>query len=475
MNAEFLKIRIANKPEKTEEKYLFLVDSEQLATRITLAGFVGVPVLGYETSGRCFTLKTFIDYMESLECKGTYRSEFIYVPCCPKSVNDALAQFLSGESLTIKKGWQLFRGKEYLEGPEHEEELKTVLKTFIRGQEGVFEVPRLESAAEFMKRDIPPLKHIVDGLMTEGVGLLAAMQKMGKTWMCYQLAGCVASGRPFLGREVSKGSVLYFDLEQAEQLRRERLRIMMPEPPESLYFINRAPIIGEGFETALNGYLDAIPDTQLVIIDVMDMVADDQKRNESPKKHAYRNISALKQIARERHIAIICVMHFRKMTDPDDFMSNISGSNGWAAAADYAIGITRKRGEAEAVLQTDGRTAKSVSLQIEQDEKAMTWSVIGNAAEVEERKKLREFENHPITQKLVRAVSDGGGHWEGTPGGLKGTAVFEQDSFLSESAIAIGKHLKKYAIQFQSVYQIRIIDVNEGNSKGAYFIADKLM
>lgn len=336
-------------------------------------------------------------------------------------------------------------------------------------------VPKLESAADFIKRDIPPLKHIVDGLVTEGVGILAGTQKTGKSWLCYQLAECVAAGKRFLGRKTTRGSALYFDLEQAEQLRQERLKIMMPEPPGNLYFINTASVIGDGFEQQLEGYLKQVPDTQLVIVDVLDVIADDLKRNEAPKRHAYRNISALKQIATKRHIAIICVMHFRKMQDKDDFMVNISGSNGWVAAADFAIGITRKRGESSATLQSDGRTTRGMSMQIMQDDKSMKWQEIGSTEDVIQQKRLQVFRQHAITQCLVKAVKDGGGHWEGSAGGLKGTAVFEQGGSLAESAIAISKFIKNNTDLFQKEYHIRVIDRNENSSKGAFFAADMCM
>ena len=333
--------------------------------------------------------------------------------------------------------------------------------------------PKLESAAEFMKRDIPALKHIVSGFITEGVGILAAMQKMGKTWMCYQLAECVANGKPFLGCETMRGSVLYFDLEQAEQLRQERLRIVMDEAPDNLYFLSSAPGIGDGFESMLREYLEMLPDAKLVIIDVMDMIADDLKRNEAPKKHAYRNISALKEIAREKHIAIICVMHFRKLRDDDDFMNNISGSNGWVAAADYAIGLTRKRGEPEAVLQTDGRTTKAITMKVSQDEKTMRWDAIGNYESVEQQRREQAFIESDITKKLVAAVDQGGGHWEGTAGGLIGTVLFDMDAVITETPAAVTRNLKNYTELYRKLYRIKVIDRNKNNTKSAYFVADK--
>lgn len=332
-------------------------------------------------------------------------------------------------------------------------------------------LPVLESAADFMRRDIPPLKHIVKGLITEGVGIVAAAQKMGKTWFCLQLAGAVAQGRPFLGRETSKGSVIYFDLEQAEQLRQERLRILMPEgAPENLYLASEAPAIGDGFEAMLRSYLQQVAGVQLVIIDVMDMVADDQKKNEAPKKHAYRNISALKPIARDFHIAILCVMHFRKVKDKDDYMSNVSGSNGWTAAADYCLGIDRKRGEKGAALQSDGRTAKAVSMRIVQDEVTMSWRAEGSLEEIQRRREKADFESHAITRAVIAAVDEGGGQWTGTSVQLLASNIFSGSGDVAETARGITGYINNHLELFRRLLQIEIYNRNERNNKTAEWV-----
>lgn len=338
-------------------------------------------------------------------------------------------------------------------------------------------IPPLESAADFLERDIPPLKHIVRGLgITEGVGLVGAREKVGKTWWCYQLGYCVASGEPFLGYRTTKGSVLYFDYETSEPVRKERLRIMFPnEVPENLYFINSLPdwTIGEGFEEILSHYLEQVKDPKLVIIDVLDLAADEKKRTETDKKHAYRNISALKPIAEEKHIAILGVTHFRKQRDEEDFLSNFSGTNGWVAAADYAIGIERKRGEADAALKTNGRTAKSIEIGITQDSDSMMWKPQGTLEEVIERKQIAGFKANDITKAVIEAVKAGNGRWEGTSEILKAEVMFDQDKRLLETPSAITRYIRRTSELYRKVYNMTVIDRNEGNTKGAYWVISK--
>lgn len=369
-------------------------------------------------------------------------------------------------------------------------------------------LPPLESAADIAEMNITPLQHIVDGIITEGVGLLAAREKSGKSWFCYQLGQCVAEGKPFLGHPVTKGTCIYFDFENERPVRQQRIKVMFPDgKPKDLLFVNpnqqedeepeeveqanaKKPdpeepediepiLIGDGFEEVLNYYLDQRNDTKLVIIDVLDIIADDQRKNEAPKKHAYRNISRLKRIARKRHIAIICVMHFRKYVDPDDFMANISGSNGWSAAADYAMGITRKRGEANAVFQTDGRTCRGVEMSITQDEQTMRWKQLGSLEEMLAQKRIDDFKKHDVTRTIVAVVKANNGKWAGTSDALKGCTLFETDENGEEfpkialSAKAVTAFIRGNLDLFKSEYGISIHDKNQNNNKTSEWVMSK--
>ena len=62
--------------------------------------------------------------------------------------------------------------------------------------------------------DFPEPEYLVEGLIPKvGLGVIAGNPKAGKSFFALQLACCVATGKPFLGREVQQGSVLYLALE----------------------------------------------------------------------------------------------------------------------------------------------------------------------------------------------------------------------------------------------------------------------
>ena len=137
MNAAIFNLYMKHEPASPSQKYMFLVDSKRLAECIVMAGFPSTAILSYDTGGECFTLASFLSFMGSIELKGSCRMDYCYVLCCSlKSYNDEIAAYLTGESLSIRQGWRLFKGKEYLEKIEHLDQLEKLLKEYVDGLEG---------------------------------------------------------------------------------------------------------------------------------------------------------------------------------------------------------------------------------------------------------------------------------------------------------------------------------------------------
>lgn len=123
------------KPDTNEQKYLFLVDNQEMAFAIISAGYPAVTLL-YGQQGY-HDINTFIDYMDEITCTGTYQMDYIYVPACAsKKMNDALEQYFHENYLTFRKGWILFKDKEYLAKLEQQLQLKAIISDFIKRFEG---------------------------------------------------------------------------------------------------------------------------------------------------------------------------------------------------------------------------------------------------------------------------------------------------------------------------------------------------
>jgi RecA-family ATPase len=91
--------------------------------------------------------------------------------------------------------------------------------------------------SELQKTEIPPIRWIVSGLLPEGLALLAAPSKYGKSWMMMQLCIAVAEGRLFLERQTVKCDVAYFSLEDSKRRFKDRVnKITGNKPAPQGYF-----------------------------------------------------------------------------------------------------------------------------------------------------------------------------------------------------------------------------------------------
>ena len=60
------------------------------------------------------------------------------------------------------------------------------------------------SALELERKDIPPIRWIVDGLLPQGLTILAGAPKAGKSWLSLDICLSVAKAEPFWGKEMQK-------------------------------------------------------------------------------------------------------------------------------------------------------------------------------------------------------------------------------------------------------------------------------
>ena len=111
------------------------MDEQELAFAVIAAGYYAVALLP-ERDGY-YDVESFITYMVEIACTGTYQTDYCYVPACTmKKTNDLLEQFCQNNYLTFRKGWSIFKNKEYLAKLECQQELKAVLSDFIKRFEG---------------------------------------------------------------------------------------------------------------------------------------------------------------------------------------------------------------------------------------------------------------------------------------------------------------------------------------------------
>ncbi|CAN7722102.1 AAA family ATPase [Aminobacter sp. LjRoot7] len=131
------------------------------------------------------------------------------------------------------------------------------------------------STTSIMAITFPPIRWIVPGYVSEGLGILAGRQKLGKPWLVLDWAIAVACGGKAMGSiTCDQGDVLYIDLENGQRRIQARINILFPDqrrrPDLSrLEWVNDAPALNKGVLDALEDWRVSVDNPRLVIVDVL--------------------------------------------------------------------------------------------------------------------------------------------------------------------------------------------------------------
>ncbi len=290
------------------------------------------------------------------------------------------------------------------------------------------------NADTLLSTPLPAAKFIVEGLLPEGLHLLAGSPKIGKSWLALWTCLCVSKGEPMWGLPTAKGTGLYLCLEDSYIRIQGRLFHITEDAPENLYFANLSDHIGGGLENQITSFLAEHPDTVLIVIDTLQRVRDIVPDNNS-YANDYRELSSLKELADEHHIAILLIHHLRKMNDTDP-MNMISGTTGISGATDSNFVLKRKdRSSPQAELHCTGRDIESRVLTLRLQRETHTWVL---AESLEEEKVSTDPELIFLSDFLQQLHT-----FDGTATEL--SALLERKTGEAVSPSALSRKLAKHA------------------------------
>ena len=241
------------------------------------------------------------------------------------------------------------------------------------------------SARELSEMELPPIRHVVEGLLPMGMGVLVAKPKLGKSWMVLDLCLAVAQGEPFLGFPTRQHGTLYLALEDGKSRMQTRLRRLLEgrPAPANMHVMFQAQRLGEGLLETLGEYLDANPDIHLVCIDTLSKIKPKAKPFENAYDADYDYMGRLKAFADSRGICVLLVHHTRKSKNPEDSFDNINGSTGILGAADFTIVLDKQsRMDDEAGFLLTGRDIEQCERVIRFDKARCRWVMQGTAAQL---------------------------------------------------------------------------------------------
>lgn len=268
------------------------------------------------------------------------------------------------------------------------------------------------SAAALQAATFPQLKWAVPGLIPEGLTLLIAKAKKGKTWLMQDIVLAVTGQRYTLGsRKPETGDALYLALEDNNRRLRRRLAKLLPDDakwPERLTLVTKWRRLNEGGIDDIRDWIKHANNPRMIVIDTLKMVrAAVKNKNAQLYDLDYESLQPLRELADEHGIAIVVLHHARK-ADAEDPIDMISGSGGLSAAANTILVITS--GATGATLHVRGHDVEEVDLAVEFNKNTCRWSILGGAADVrqsDERKRIIEVltqEAEPLTPSEIATI-----------------------------------------------------------------------
>ncbi|QVI29929.1 AAA family ATPase [Mycolicibacterium neoaurum] len=208
------------------------------------------------------------------------------------------------------------------------------------------------SGAELDAMKFEPLNWCVEGIIPEGLGVVAGAPKIGKSWMAADIALACAGGGVALGHfPVQARPVLYLALEDGERRLQHRFRQLMGgHPIPDIAVCIDIPV---ALEQAHAFIREHATDKPLVILDTFGKVM--ATAGKPSYGDDYRQMSQLMEMQKQSPGSTFLVIHHTRKADASDFVDKLSGTSGIAGAADFIIVVNRERGESSGSLSVTGR------------------------------------------------------------------------------------------------------------------------
>lgn len=352
------------------------------------------------------------------------------------------------------------------------EELKTAVSAAKREVRKVYKRGVASIAAsDLQTARIDPPEWLIPDVLPQGLAILCASSKVGKSWMAMQMCLAISRGKEFLDYASNQAGCLYLALEDGIFRLKDRLNKVLDgeKAPSNFYLSIKANGLDGGLIKQLDEEFEEHPDIKLIIIDTLQKVRGSAKKDEIAYATDYRELGALKEYADNKRICIFLIHHLRKMADENDVFNMISGSNGIMGVCDTIFIIYKKKRQDEnAVLFMTGRDIRQQDVVVHFDETKYRWEMVGTAEEEERKRKKREYENNPIVKTVKDLLKQYPMGWKGTATDLIKAVYDVTESPCIYSTAALGKEITN--IETQLYYDgIEHSMKRSGSSRVHYF------
>ena len=275
------------------------------------------------------------------------------------------------------------------------------------------------SGAELAVKEMQPPVFVVDGLVPQGLNLLVAPSKAGKSWMALDMGISIATGTTFLGKKTNSGTVLYLAYEDSLfRLKDRQSKILNGRiAPPNLYLTtaDTAADLDHGLIEQLQSFVDEKPDTKMIVIDVFQRARSlTNSRNAYAKD--YEDTAKLKKFADSNNLVVLLIHHTSKRTDDNNPFAAVNGTTGIMGCSDAIFMLTRANKETGlATLNVTGRDIPENDYKLKFDNTTFRWKMEGSAEEVQERTATEVYEKNPIVRTIRKILQENQGEtWTGS-------------------------------------------------------------
>ena len=244
-----------------------------------------------------------------------------------------------------------------------------------------------------------PLAHpkmLIDGVLSDGLAILAGDSKIGKSWMVLWLCLQISRGEAAWGLPTRKTDVVYLALEDREWRVQQRMQDLTDTPPDNLHFGFSCGQLGAELESQIEDVLKDYPSTGLLFIDTLQMVRDNVSAKVNAYAQDYKDLSSLKKIADNHGICIFVVHHTRKERDGGNIFNDMTGSTGIMGVADTGM-----------ILRKDDRFGDNATLCItgrDVEEKKLKMQMCGVKWEITEELSADDLRKERIPDFVFKVV-----------------------------------------------------------------------
>ncbi|MFE5297301.1 AAA family ATPase [Streptomyces sp. NPDC056632] len=190
-----------------------------------------------------------------------------------------------------------------------------------------------------------------------------------------------AGGHAFDSVPVQGGPVLYLALEDTPRRLQTRMGKLLGGQKASagLTLVTECPPFPQDGVEAIAGWLDRNPDARMVVIDVFAKMRGQAPAGVSAYDADYVAVGYAKRLADHYGIAVVLVHHVRK-AGSEDFLTEVSGTNGIAGAADATLVLKGARGKADGILHVTGRDVDEAEYALQFQAASGAWQMLDGPA-----------------------------------------------------------------------------------------------